>query len=91
MFRRRKKLESLGRFFDVPSEIILDLPRLTGLGNKQMLIENHKGIIEYSSLVVRIKVNSGEIIIKGRNLSIGVFQAEQLLVEGIIEVIEYGF
>ncbi len=90
MPRRQKGiLRSLAHTLDIPQDIVLDLPRITMLGNKQVLIENHKGIIEYTSLLVRIKLSQGELLIHGTKLLLGNLQAEQILVEGIIQEVKY--
>ena len=78
----RNRLQRLAGILEIPQDIVLDLPRITMLGNKQILVENHKGIIEYTPSLVRIKVSQGELIINGDNLSLGNLQIEQILVEG---------
>ena len=90
MHRRQKAfLHSVAERLDIPQDIILDLPRLTMLGNKQLLIENHKGIIEYTASLVRIKLSQGVIFVHGDSLLLGNLQAEQILVEGSIREIKY--
>lgn len=89
MRRQKGFLHSLAHRLDIPQDIILDLPRITMLGNKQVLIENHKGIIEYTSTLVRVKLNQGELLIIGTQLLLGNLQAEQILVEGIIGEVRY--
>lgn len=89
MLRRKSNLQSLAGFLDIPQDIVLDLPRITMLGNQQLLVENHKGIIEYTPSLVRIKLNQGELFIQGQNLTLGNLQAEQILVEGTLRGITY--
>ena len=90
MHRKQKSFfNSLAQRLDIPQDIILDLPRLTMLGNKQLLVENHKGIIEYTASFVRIKLSQGVILVHGDNLLLGNLQAEQILVEGSIREIQY--
>lgn len=44
--RRLRALRSeLADFFELPKDILLDLPRLTLLGNLRLVIENHRGLI----------------------------------------------
>ncbi|MBP2649685.1 MAG: sporulation protein YqfC [Firmicutes bacterium] len=86
---RRGKIERLAALLEIPDDIVLDLPRITMLGNKQLLVENHKGIIEYTSPLVRIKLNNGELIITGQDLTLGNLQAEQILVEGTVTGVKY--
>jgi len=87
--RKKGHLQRLAGLLEIPQDIVMDLPRITMLGNKQLLIENHKGIIEYTPSLVRIKLNQGELIISGSDLTLGNLQAEQILVEGTVEEIKY--
>lgn len=89
--RRRKKsnLQTLAGIFEIPQDIVLDLPRITMLGNKQMLIENHKGIIEYNETLVRVKLSQGELIVHGNELMLGNLQVEQILIEGVVTEVKY--
>ncbi len=89
MLRRKGNLHSLAGFLEIPQDIVLDLPRITMLGNKQLLVENHKGIIEYTPSLVRIKLTQGELFVHGENLSLGNLQAEQILVEGVVQEVKY--
>ncbi|HMM20203.1 MAG TPA: sporulation protein YqfC [Selenomonadales bacterium] len=90
MQRRRKgNLQKLAGLLEIPQDIILDLPRITMLGNKQVLVENHKGIMEYTPDLVRIKLNQGELIVDGTGLTLGNLQAEQILVEGTVKTLKY--
>ena len=89
MRRRKVSLQALAGIFEIPQDIVLDLPRITMLGNKQLLVENHKGIIEYSPVVVRTKLNQGELIVKGQALTLGSLQSEQILIEGTVHEVIY--
>lgn len=86
---RRKGLQKLARVFELPEDIITDIARLTLLGNKQLLIENHKGIIEYAPGQIRVKLNDATLVVKGERLSLGNLQTEQILIEGTVEEIHY--
>ena len=46
---------------ELPKEVVLDLPK-TMFGDRNMLVENYKGIIEYDDN--KIRVNTGRGIIK---------------------------
>ena len=90
MLRRKKTdFKILAKILEIPQDIILDLPRITMLGNKQILIENHRGIIEYTSNLVRIKLNYGELAVNGTGFTLGNLQPEQILIEGIIHHVQY--
>jgi len=90
MQRRRKgSFQALAGLLEIPQDIVLDLPRITMLGNKQMLVENHKGIIEYTASLVRINLNQGVVSVRGADLILCNLQAEQLLLEGTITDVNY--
>lgn len=89
MPRRKGNLQVLAGLLEIPQDIVLDLPRVTMLGNKQVLVENHKGIIEYTSSLLRIRLNQGELVIGGENLVLGSLQPELLFVEGVISEVRY--
>lgn len=84
--RLQKKIASL---LEIPDDIVLNLPRITLLGNTQMLVENHKGIVEYTAESIRIRLNRKELIIIGTQLTLGNLQAEELIIEGEIQEVRF--
>ena len=83
--------QSLADMFELPHEIVLNLPRLTVVGNLHCYLENHRGVIEYTDEKVRISVNGGEIIIRGSGLVIRYLANEEIGVEGCINGVDYEF
>jgi sporulation protein YqfC len=75
--------------FELPREVMLDLPRMTLVGNLQIYLENHRGVIEYDENRVRIGASNGEIIIRGQKLEIKNLLEEELLIKGTIEGLDY--
>ena len=88
-YHKNRHLQRLAGILEIPQDIVLDLPRITMLGNQQLLVENHKGIIEYTPSLVRIKLNQGELMIFGKGLMLSNLQIEQILVEGTVGEIKY--
>lgn len=76
-------------FFELPPEVVLDLPRLTMIGNCQLLVENHRGVIAYDRNEIRIGVGGGELIVCGDDLQIGNLYAAELLIKGTIGHLQY--
>ncbi len=79
----------ISELFELPKEVVLDLPRLTMVGNLQLLVENHRGVIAYQEDELRIGVSNGELIIRGSGLQIKNLFTEELLIKGVIEKIDY--
>ncbi len=81
--------ESISELLELPKDIILDLPRITLIGNLQIYVENHKGIVEYSKTRIRINTRSGILRITGKELRIKNVETEQIVVCGSFESIEF--
>ncbi len=86
---KKKWQESLADFFELPKELLCNLPRITLIGDVQMLLENYGGIIEYNDEILRLKVREGEVVVAGKNLTIKNFLSDELLIEGKIISVEY--
>ena len=55
MAKRKIKLRKrMAEVLDLPEDIVLDVPKLTLIGNETMLIANHSGIYEYSDDIIRL-------------------------------------
>jgi sporulation protein YqfC len=86
---RKKWREHAADLFELPKELLLNLPRVTLIGNLQLYLENYGGIIEYNDELLRLKIKGGEIIVKGKSLTIKNFFGEEIFIEGKIQSIEY--
>jgi len=87
--RTRKLKEALADALELPRDVALDLPRLTFIGNLQVSIENHRGLIEYTGERVRVGMNVGQVIITGTDLVISFVRDEDLLVTGKLRAIQF--
>lgn len=74
---------------ELPKEIIFNLPLITIVGNEEINIENYKGVIEYSPEKIRINTECGVLKINGEKLSFKQITAENIIVTGIIQTLEY--
>ncbi len=81
--------ENIAEKWGLPKDVICDLPRVSLSGDKEIFIENHKGILEYTSKSVRIKMHDGLMNIKGEKLRICEMQTDRLLVTGDFLGVEY--
>ncbi|WFA09549.1 sporulation protein YqfC [Tissierella sp. Yu-01] len=79
---------NLSEALELPIDIALDLPRITIIGNVEVRIFNHKGIIEYDSQMIRINSRIGIIKVIGNELEIKNILSEEILVVGNIEKVE---
>ena len=81
--------ENISDALEIPKDILLDLPKITFIGNLQVNIENHKGIIEYETDNVRVKMKNGIIKVTGMDLAIKTIISEEIIISGKIASIDF--
>ena len=79
---------NISEALELPKDIVMDLPKITIIGNIQINISNHKGIIEYTESTLRINSSIGIIKIQGDNLELKTILLEEIIVHGDIESLE---
>lgn len=74
----------------LPADALLDLPRVTMIGQLHIYIENHKGVIHFSKDELRLALNKEQQMrVKGEDFVIKTILPEELLLEGKITKVEY--
>ena len=75
--------------FDLPGEVLLDLPRLTVTGGQRVMVENHQGLMDYSPK--QIVVAGGRVSLKiiGDGLELRAMTAGALLITGDVFSVEF--
>lgn len=87
MKEKTKKIkEKFSDMMELPKELLLNISRITVLGNESVLVENYKGISEYGENVIRL---SNKIDIFGENLNVEEITDEEIMITGKIHNIEF--
>jgi sporulation protein YqfC len=86
---QRKVKRQFSEAMELPGDVILNLPKIIMVGNIQLFIENHRGIIEYTSEGVRVSVGEGEVTVIGENLMLRNILPDELCVEGKIRSLSF--
>lgn len=81
---KRKTVQAL----DIPSDVILDMPRITIVGFIQIHIENHHGVLLFTDQELRLLLKKGQLMIRGKDLVIRTIYSHELLIEGVIYSIQ---
>ncbi|HHZ19078.1 MAG TPA: sporulation protein YqfC [Firmicutes bacterium] len=81
--------ERLADLLDLPRDVVLDLPRIILTGNRRLVVENHKGVIEYTSELLRLNTAKGELRIRGEGLVLPAIFREEVWVEGRLQQLEF--
>jgi sporulation protein YqfC len=74
---------------DLPQDVMMDLPRITMIGQIHIYIENHRGLLTFSEKELRLLLKQGQLLIKGKAFVIKTILPEEILLEGKIEHVIY--
>lgn len=84
----RKKAESKTderkERFSSAKDVVLGLPVITVIGNREMYIENYRSIIYYDCECIKLKTRLGMICIQGVDLQIAYYDDEEIMIKGKI-------
>ncbi len=86
---KRSIFDRAAEYYGVPKETVMNLTKLSFAENKELYIENHRGICEYSDNIIRIKTKFCVIKITGADFKISHINKYDLLVEGVFSDIVF--
>lgn len=86
--RRPGFLERTAELFDLPTDALAGLPRLELVGDRELRMENHKGILAYGSEEIHISGGSFVVKIIGQDLELRAMTGLELLITGQINQIQ---
>ncbi len=89
-YSKDKFQKNFSKLLEIPSDLTLDLPKLTLIGNVQLIIENHRGLIEFTAEKTVINTGRWPITLNGRNLMVRSIMVDELMIEGVIDSISFG-
>ena len=82
--RRLGFLERAAEVFDLPADAVAGVPRLELVGDRELRVENHKGILAYGREEIHISGGIYLIKIAGRELELRAMTGVELLITGTI-------
>ena len=83
--RRRRISDALG----VPVDIALNMPRMNFEGNARLVLDNHRGLVEYTPSHLQIDTPAGQIDITGKRLRIRGISRDQIVADGWFDRVEF--
>ena len=87
--RKREGIrEKTAEVFDLPGDLVAGLPRVELVGNRELRMENHRGILAYGT--EEIHISGGKLILKirGEDLELRSMNAGELLITGLIRGVD---
>lgn len=86
--RRAGLLERTAELFDLPADALTSVPRLELLGDGELRMENHKGILAYGSQEIHVSGGSFVVKIVGEDLELRAMTGLELLITGRVRQIQ---
>lgn len=80
---------TLADVLEFPKDVVLNLPRIVMVGNIQLQVENHRGLVAYDGRNIRVSLARGEIHISGDYLTIRTIDRDHIIVDGQIAAVEF--
>lgn len=74
---------------DLPQDVMMDLPRITMIGQLHIYIENHRGLLAFTDSEVRLMLKNGQLLIKGTAFVIKTILPEEIMLEGKIDKVYF--
>ena len=90
---RHKKEQTVllgaAELFDLPADLVAGLPHVELLGSQQFFMEQHRGILSYSSEEIAINTSDAVIRVVGSDLELVSMTADALRIRGTILQVEW--
>lgn len=80
--------EKTAQRFDLPADAVAGLPKLTVTGMAQLVIENHKGLLEYGESLIEVSGGKIRIRVNGAGLELRAMTQTEMIITGQIGSIE---
>jgi sporulation protein YqfC len=74
---------------DLPQDVMMDLPRITMIGQIHIYVENHRGLLSFTDKELRLLLKQGQLLIKGKGFVIKTILPEEILLQGKIDQVIY--
>lgn len=81
--------EELADRLDLPEDVLLGAAKLSVTAGRRVLVENHRGILEYGTEQIVVNIGRGKIRLQGSDLRLVAMSKQELLISGRINSVEW--
>ena len=86
---RGSVLGAVAELFDLPADVVAGLPRMELIGNRQLYLEHHTGILAYTRELIDANTPAGVLRVRGDGLTLLALTGEELRIGGRIDTVEW--
>ena len=87
--RKTRIMDRAADKFDLPGEVLGDLPRISVTGGQRVVVENHKGLMDYGPEAIVIAGGRVTLKLTGANLELRAMNVRELLITGDVFQVEF--
>ena len=77
------------RMFDLPADAVANVPRVEILGDGELRMAPHRGILAYGPEEIHISGGSLVVLVRGSGLELRAMTPQELLITGTITAVEF--
>ncbi len=74
---------------ELPKDILFGIPYLTFHGNLELIVENHRGLINYEETEISILAKENTILIKGSGMVIVEYSRDTIVIRGHLDEVAF--
>lgn len=89
MERKESLLERAAQALELPGEMVAGLPLIQLLGDRELRMEYHKGILAYGREEIHISGGKVVVRVRGEGLELKSMSPEELLITGNISALDF--
>ena len=86
--RRPGFWERTAEVFDLPADALAGLPKLELVGDRELWVENHRGILSYGDREIHISGGAYVVKVTGEDLELRAMTGMELLITGRISGVQ---
>ena len=86
---KNKLKAELTESFHLPKDLMFGADIVTATGDREVYVENYKGILEYSDEKIKLQTKNCYLTISGKNLVISYYTNDEMKITGCIQCIRY--
>lgn len=87
--REKQVLSGAAELFDLPVDVVAGLPHVEVLGDRQLYMENHRGIVSYSGEEIAVSGGGMLLRVRGRDLVLVSMTEDALRIQGTLRSVEW--
>ncbi len=87
--KARELRARLAELFDLPADLVAGLTHLEVLGDRQLFLEGHEGILAFSDTQIDVSAQGAVVRVRGEGLALRSMTEHELRIRGRIDAVEF--